>query len=267
MPVSFSLITLNCFGALAPGTARRLLALARQLEQSAIQVACLQEVQLYTHQKLLAQASAGYPFHAHQPGIYSPKGGLLTLARLPIAQHHFEPYREQGRWYLPTIMDKLLRKGMLITTFVWGQLPVVIINTHLMANYSADWPRRGVFAQMQQKQLHQLANAVLRQPTEALVVVVGDFNIPRDSALYADFLSRAGLTDPLAGDTRPTHRPPLGVLTRYSFAIDFILVRIPAALPSLKMECDLCFLEKVWLDNRHQDYLSDHNGLKISFSR
>ncbi len=266
MPASFSLITLNCFGALAPGTTRRLLALAQKLEQSAIQVACLQEVQLHSHQKLLAQASAGYPFHAHQPGIYSPKGGLLTLARQPIAHQNFEQYQEQGCWYLPTLMDKLLRKGMLITTFAWGQLPVVVINTHIMANYSADWPRRGVFAQMQQKQLHQLAGTVAQQPAEALVVVVGDFNIPRHSALYTDFLNHAGLTDPLAGDTRPTHRPPPGVPTRYSLPIDFILVRVPAAQPSLKIECDLCFLDKVWLDNRHQDYLSDHNGLKISFT-
>ena len=265
MSVSLSVLTLNCFGAPVPTTRRRLLALARELEKSPFQLVCLQEVQLVMYQKLLIQACASFPFQAFQPYLHSPKGGLVTLSRVPLTTQHFETYSEQGRWYLPTVMDNFLRKGMLITSFQWADIPMVIMNTHILANYSADWERRGVFARMQEKQLRQLAETVAVQPKNALVVVVGDFNIPRGSHLYTDFLRQTGLVDPLAGDRRPTHRPPPGVPAHYSLPIDFALVRVPPT-HSLKITCDLRFSNKVQLDYNYHDYLSDHNGIEVCFT-
>ena len=265
MPVSLSVLTLNCFGAPVPTTRRRLLALARELEQSSLQLVCLQEVQLVMYQKLLIQACASYPFQAFQPYLHSPKGGLVTLSRVPLTTHHFETYTEQGRWYLPTVMDNFLRKGILVTSLHWADYPVVILNTHILANYSGDWERQGVFARMQEKQLRQLADTVAAQPPNALVVVVGDFNIPRGSRLYRDFLHQTGLTDPLAGDRRPTHRPPPGVPEQYSLPIDFVFARVPAP-HSLQIHCDLRFSSKVQLDHRYHDYISDHNGIEVRFT-
>lgn len=265
MSVSLSVLTLNCFGAPVPTTRRRLLALARELEQSPFQLVCLQEVQLVMYQKLLIQACASYPFQAFQPYLHSPKGGLVTLSRMPLTTQRFETYTEQGRWYLPTVMDNFLRKGILITSLHWAGIPVVIMNTHILANYSGDWERRGVFARMQEKQLRQLAEAVAVQPANALVVVVGDFNMPRGSRLYTDFLRETGLADSLAGDRRPTHRPPPGVPAHYSLPIDFTFVRVPPTL-SLQMTCDLRFSSKLQLDRRYHDYLSDHNGIEVCFT-
>jgi endonuclease/exonuclease/phosphatase (EEP) superfamily protein YafD len=265
MSASLSLLSLNCFGTPVPTTRRRLLALARQLEQSTLQVVCLQEVQLVMYQNLLIRACASYPFQAYQPYLHSPKGGLVTLSRVPLVTQHFETYAEQGRWYLPTVMDNFLRKGMLITSLHWADLPVVVVNTHVLANYSADWERQGVFARMQEKQLRQLAETVAVQPTEALVVVAGDFNIPRGSRLYTDLLHQTGLVDPLAGDRRPTHRPPPGVPAHYSLPIDFVFVRVPPTL-SLQITCDLRFSSKLPLDHKYHDYLSDHNGVEVCFT-
>lgn len=265
MPVSLSVLTLNCFGAPVPTTRRRLLALARELEQSALQLVCLQEVQLVMYQKLLIQACASYPFQAFQPYLHSPKGGLVTLSRVPLTTQHFETYTEQGRWYLPTVMDNFLRKGILITSLHWADFPVVVMNTHVLANYSGDWERQGVFARMQEKQLRQLAEAVAAQPSNALVVVVGDFNIPRGSRLYTDFLHQTGLVDPLAGDLRPTHRPPPGVPAHYSLPIDFVLVRVPSP-HLLQIACDLRFSSKLQLDHKYHDYISDHNGIEVRFT-
>jgi endonuclease/exonuclease/phosphatase (EEP) superfamily protein YafD len=242
-----------------------LLALARELEESPFQLVCLQEVQLVMYQKLLIQSCASYPFQAFQPYLHSPKGGLVTLSRMSLTTQHFETYTEQGRWYLPTVMDNFLRKGMLITSLHWADFPVVIINTHILANYSGDWERRGVFARMQEKQLSQLAKKVAGQPSNALVVVVGDFNIPRGSRLYSDFLQQTGLVDPLAGDRRPTHRPPPGVPAHYSLPIDFALVRVPASR-FLQIKCDLRFSSKLQLDYKYHDYLSDHNGIEVCFT-
>ena len=265
MTVSLSLLTLNCFGTPVPRARRRLLALASQLEGSNIQLVCLQEVQLVYYQRLLIRACASYPFQAYEPHLHSPKGGLVTLSRVPLTTHQFETYGEQGRWYLPTAMDRFLRKGMLISSLHWDGVPVVVINTHVLANYNGDWERQGVFARMQEKQLLQLAEIVKVQPSDALVVVVGDFNVPRGSRLYTNFLLWTGLTDTLAEDRRPTHRPPRGVPAHYSLPIDFVFVRVPPTLP-LQIACDLRFSDKLEVSHRYHDYLSDHNAIEVSFT-
>ena len=265
MTAPLSLLSLNCFGTPVPTTRRRLQTLAHHLEQSSLQIVCLQEVQLAMYQNLLFQACVSYPFQAYEPHLHCPKGGLVTLSRAPLATQHFETYAEQGRWYLPTAMDRFLRKGMLISSFQWGNVPVVVINTHILANYSGDWERKGVYARMQEKQLRQLADTVAAQPSHSLVAVVGDFNLPRGSQLYHNFLQQTGLTDALAGDPRPTHRPPPGVPAQYSLPIDFVFTRIPSSL-SLQVTGDLRFSNKLDLTDRHHDYLSDHNAIEVGFA-
>ena len=243
-----------------PNTGRRLLALADELERRDDVVVCLQEVQLNRYRKMLHRACRSFPHHIHEPYLQCPKGGLLTLARVPVTSTQFIPYTERGLWYTPMIMDRLLYKGMLVTTFAWAGTPVTVINTHILANYVGDWERRGMHARIEEKQLRQLAETVRSQPAETLTIVVGDFNIPRGSRLYRDFLELSELHDPLAGDTRPTHRPPFGVPSRYALPIDYVLVRKPSA-HSLKIDCDLCFSNKLWRNGWRQDYLSDHNGI------
>jgi len=266
MAESFSLLTLNCFGGYLPNTARRLLALAHELERRTDQVVCLQEIQRNAYLRLLLRACHSYPFHAYEPYFRCPKGGLLTLSRLAIKNKQFISYTDRGLWYTPMIMDNLLYKGMLIIELEWEDVPLVVINTHLLANYIGDWEWHGRHAQVEEKQLRQLAATVKTQPTEALVVVAGDFNIPRGSRLYQDFLALSGLEDPLAEDTRPTHRPPLGVPAQYALPIDYVLVRMPADR-ALKLHCDLYFTEKQGLYGRHHGYISDHNGIGIQITR
>ena len=265
MSASLSLLSLNCFGTPVPTTRRRLQALAHHLEQSSLQIVCLQEVQLVRYQNLLFQACVSYPFQAYEPHLHCPKGGLVTLSRAPLASGYFETFAEQGRWYLPTAMDRFLRKGMLISSLHWGDVPVVVINTHILANYGGDWERHGMFTRMQEKQLIQLADTVAAQPSNALVAVVGDFNLPRASRLYQDFLGQTGLMDVLAGDQRPTHRPPRGVPAHYSLPIDFVFIRVPDSL-SLQITEDLRFSSKLDLTHRHRDYVSDHNAIEVGFT-
>jgi endonuclease/exonuclease/phosphatase (EEP) superfamily protein YafD len=155
---------------------------------------------------------------------------------------------------------------MLIHKFAWAGLSMVVINTHILANYVGDWERHGLYSQVEAKQLGQLAETVRRQSKDSIIIVVGDFNIPRGSKLYQDFLANSGLSDPLAGDTRPTLRLPRGIPARFSFPIDYVLTRMPETCP-LKIDCDLCFSSKYWIDRRHQDYLSDHHGIEIRITR
>lgn len=265
MSDSFSLLTFNCFGGYLPFTSRRLLALGRELERRPDQVVCLQEIQLNRYRRLLEKACASYPYSFYEPYLHCPKGGLLTLSRIPMSKH-FEPYAEQGLWYTPMLMDRQLYKGMLIHDFGWAGIRMVVINTHILANYVGDWERRGLYSQVEEKQLGQLAETVRSRPKDSIIIVVGDFNIPRGSKLYQDFLAHSGLTDPLAGDTRPTLRLPRGIPTRFSFPIDYVLIRMPETCP-LNVECDLCLSNKYWIGRWRQDYLSDHHGIEIRIKR
>lgn len=262
MAHSFSLLTLNCFGLWLPNTRRRLLALAKELEGSSYQVVCLQEIQLHRYRKVLVEGCASYSYAVFEPYIHCPKGGLLTLSRLPLTSSFFQPYEERGLWYTPMLLDRLFFKGMLITKLTWANNPIVIINTHLLANFAGDWERHGMYARSEEKQLRQLAETVKSQPDDSIVIVVGDFNIPRGGGLYEDFLAHSELTDLLAGDTRPTLRLPLGAHSGFSLPIDYVLVRMPEK-ESLTIHCDLCFSGKYKINNRHQGYLSDHHGVEV----
>lgn len=258
----FSLVTFNCFGAPAPNVRRRLLALAQELNRRADSVVCLQEAQAHAYRKLLIQACTRYPFTCYQPFVHAPKGGLLTLATLPIEQYEFMLYRSREIVRPAALMDWVLHKGVLLTRLSLAGLPIVVLNTHLSANYSVNWNTDNHYARIEHGQLQQLAEIVRAQPPEALVVAAGDFNIPRGSWLYNDFLRESGMVDPLAGDTRPTHRPPLRLPSRFAKPIDFALVRLPE-LPGLSIYSDICFDQPVPLAGGRSGYLSDHYGVEL----
>ena len=163
------------------------------------------------------------------------------------------------------LLDRLFFKGMSIASLSWKDIPIVIINTHLLANFAGDWERHGMYARVEEKQLWQLSEMVNAQTADSVVIVVRDFNIPRGSGLYRDFIVHSGLTDLLADDTRPTLRIPFNGASRFSLSIDYILVRIPHKYP-LQVNCDLCFSEKYAISSKQEGYLSDHFGIEVQIT-
>lgn len=261
---TFSLITFNCFGVPAPATHRRLLALAGELNRSDTTVVCLQEVQAQPYRVLLTRACSAYPYVAFEPYFHAPKGGLLTLAREPIAARSFELYRDRGQWYSPALADVALAKGILRTTFVIDGCDVVVLNTHLSANYRGDWANDNSYTRTERRQLLQLAEVIARQPAEAVVIICGDFNVPRGSELYHEFVRAAGVLDPLANHMRPTYRPLPGIPARYALPIDFTFVR-PSARFHVEATSSQRFAERVPFGSG-QGFLSDHIGLELQVS-
>lgn len=260
---TFSLLTFNCFGGVNWTTPRRLRSLVHELHELAATVVCLQEVQTNLALRLLLRASTAYPAHAYLPGLSAPRGALLTLARTPLHSPHFIRYTTQGAWFGPTVMDQLTQKGMLISRTQQGDQQVIVINTHLVANYMANWQPALRAARDQQSQLHQLAATVHGQPANAIVLVAGDFNIPRGSWLYTEFLERSGLQDPLAGDERPTYRPFPGVPVRYALPIDFVFLRTPPGVAT-HTETSFYFTEQRPYVGGGRGYLSDHLGIRVT---
>lgn len=259
----FSMITLNCFGVPTTSTRRRLYTLAQEVNHRPAAVVCLQEVQAHRYRKLLTHACRHvYPYHAAETFIHAPKGGLLTLSQMPIYGNDFTLYEARGLWYTPALADWILHKGVLCTQLMLGDMRVVVLNTHLTANYRGRWGRDDMFAQQEHRQLQQLAQIVTMQPLDVLVIVAGDFNIPRGSWLYDEFLAASGLTDPLADDMQPTLRLPRGMPQRFAMPIDYALIRAPK-LPNLHVSSQLRFKDKVTLIGGGDAYLSDHVGVEL----
>jgi endonuclease/exonuclease/phosphatase (EEP) superfamily protein YafD len=262
---TLSLLTFNTFAILNWDTPFRIVAFSKELAKLGADIVCLQEIHQHLFRRTLTTAT---PYHVdaiHAPKRGRPRGGLVTFSRLPVVTHNYTSYVEQGLWYGLEIMDRLLDKGLLITHYEHAGLSIIVINTHIMANYTANYDRKGRPALRQQAQLRQLATVVTALPTDALVILVGDFNLPRGSWLYQDFLEASGMEDSMAGDTRPTYRPLPGVPSHYALPIDFVFVRRPQHL-SITIDSQLCLDQPVQLVGNYRNFLSDHVGILSSFT-
>lgn len=262
----FNLVTLNAFGVPTVRTRTRLRSLARELNDRALHVVCLQEVQMHRYVPIFNEGLTNFPYASWEPYLYAPKGGLMTLSREAQESAAFLPFKARG-WLLgPTIADWMLFKGMLITRLTHRRVPITVINTHLAANYSGNWSPSNRYAKLEALQLTQLAEVVRREDPRQLVIVAGDFNIPRYSWLYHEFLERSGLHDPLGDQQEPTYRPdsrlPAAFSAMLNVAIDHALVRLPPGLEAT-LTSTIILKDKVELLDGRTAHLSDHYGIHL----
>jgi endonuclease/exonuclease/phosphatase family metal-dependent hydrolase len=263
---SLNLVTLNIFGVpFMQDTRARLATIARELDSHALDVICLQEVQLFTYVPLLDEAFSKFPFKAYERFIYAPKGGLLTFSRRRLERTDFILYPERGWWHTPSLADRLLHKGILLIELRYADQHVIILNTHLTANYNGDWSPVNRYARLAHAQLRQLAEVVNQLNPASIVIIAGDFNLPRHSWLYDDFMARTGVIDPLAGDLTPTYYPIVSLPDRYQQAIDYTFVRIPPNCP-VKVRAKLVFTQEVTLTSGSSGRVSDHAGIELSLN-
>jgi endonuclease/exonuclease/phosphatase family metal-dependent hydrolase len=262
----FNLVTLNAFGVPSGRTRARLQTIARELNDRALHAVCLQEVQLHGYVPVLSKAFTNFGYASWEPHLYAPKGGLMTLTTKEQQNVQFIPYESRG-WFLgPTIADRMLYKGMLLCTVEHHSVPITIINTHLAANYSGNCSRTNRYAKLEAAQLRQLASVVNIQPEDHIVVVVGDFNIPRYSWLYHEFLEATHLFDPLGQTQNPTYRTnphlPAFFSSMLNVAIDHALIRTPKSFP-LVVESSIILQDKVKMVDGRNAHLSDHYGIHV----
>ena len=259
-----TVITMNCLGLPVPipGLRRRLQALGRALAESDADLVCLQEVGRWRYLPLLRHDTARWPHAAAVDYPFAPKGGLVTLSRLPVVVPEYHAFRERGRMVSAHTAERFQGKGVLQTIVDVGEQRAVILNTHLAANYNAQWSYTNPYAKVERAQLEEIALLVERIPSEAILVVAGDFNVPRGSWLYQELLEATGLHDPLGESTEPTYRPLPGMPARAAQALDHVLVRVPTQIP-VEVRAELCFREPVPLTYGATGYLSDHVGVRM----
>ena len=255
---------MNCLGlpVPVPGLRRRLRALGRVLAASDCDIACLQEVGQWRHLPLVRHTEERWPHALAIDYPYAPKGGLVILSRLPLETTSYASFLERGRMMSLHATERHQSKGMLETHLRLGQQDVVVINTHLSANYNANWTYSNPYAKVERAQLREIVATVKAIPQETLVIVAGDFNVPRGSWLYNEFVRAADLYDPLGTSQTPTYRPLPGLPANALQALDHILVR-RGTLEDLSFDAEILFGEPTVLAHGTLGYLSDHLAVRL----
>lgn len=250
--VPVRLLTLN---ALFKGDVRpRLRALGGLLDEAGHDIVCLQEVMYRRNAHLVHRLTTHLPHRAWSGSVFL-KGGLVLLSRWPIRRYEFAPYP----MLRPVRGELLMRKGAQVAVVDTPTGGLAVVNTHLSANRDDDWSPDNRYTRIGQAELRRLAEALSTLDSELPVVVVGDFNLPRESAVLTAFAGTAGLRDVLAGDTSPTYRPTPS--WPHPPALDHVLVR-SAAGQELTARARLVFQDAVTLADGRSVYLSDHYGIE-----
>lgn len=232
------------FNTLYRGQARaRIRALCSVLEASDYDIVCLQELAYPQNFELVRSLTPSFPYVSHGARLPLVRGGLLTLSRIPIVGSRFAKFGPHG----PLRGEMSWRKGVLTTRFAQDDVFFSVANTHLSANKTGSWDRSVPFTRVQRAELADLTRAVTQISTGEPVVAVGDFNVPRDSWLLAEFLAATGLRDAFAGSTESTYRSWSGG------SLDQVLVS-----PNLRATASVALTEKTRLDTGQFAYLSDH---------
>ena len=261
MNSEFSLLSLNTYGIPFFLSSRRLARMAKVLEVHGTTVICLQEVQQNAYVPVLTKHLGAYNYRAAFPHHYAPKGGLCTFSRCPMTHVSFEAYRDRGLRWLVTFADWALFKGVLITHLQLEDLQIIILNTHLNANYAGIWHRTNPLVITQSRQVQQLTQLLQKLPGEALIIVCGDFNFPRESFLYEQLVSQNGLFDPLKNDAKPTfHLSPL-IPSLWNTSLDFIFLRFPQG-KEFQTQSEITVIEENH-KNPFKRFLTDHSALAI----
>ncbi len=229
--------------------------IATALDAGDVDVACFQEVFTWWHLRLLARPMRSFGYVSCRPSPLGPAGGLVTFSRRPVSG---TIYRGFG---IPPRADRISRaarfragmKGALVSRLACPGL--CIVNTHPVANRDGDWSRASRFYPLHRAQFDALTRAVLSVPAPA--VVCGDFNIDRDSSLFAEFLAGTGLADAFEGSCPATFRAEYLPPGEMPHCIDFILTG-----DGVKAEAGaVLFAGKEPLPGG-PGYVSDHLGLR-----
>ena len=133
------------------------------------------------------------------------------------------------------------------------------MNTHTTSNKDGDWSPANRHYPVHRTQLAALA--ALMRGINGPAVLCGDFNIPRDDALFAGFLADSGLSDAFGGTCPATYRAEYLPADATAHCVDFILTS-----PGVRARSRGLLLPDKHPSLPAPGYLSDHVGLTATLS-
>jgi endonuclease/exonuclease/phosphatase family metal-dependent hydrolase len=261
----FSLLSLNTFGVPFYLSISRLKRLSSELKRMAPGVICLQEIQQNAYVKLLMHHLSSHKHSAYVRNLSAPKGGLFTASVYPFIKQQFIPFPNQGKFLSIGFSDRWLYKGVLVTSFDMGGREIVVMNTHLQANYRSDWRLSNSQTKIQIDQVNYLAELAHAQPDNAWVIVCGDFNFPPFTPAYNRMVSESGLMDLLVEDPRPTYRPFPLVPGNWRIKLDYLFYRRPQE-ETMIATADIIPINDSAAKLPFRRFLTDHNALLLTIT-
>ncbi len=180
---------------MAPDTSDRLRRIGEGFAEDPADVWALQEVWTEEAQRDLAAAAreAGYA-HVWHPDQGRGGSGLFLASRLPLADVRLETYRTAGIATHIHRGDYAGGKGFATARLETDAGPLVLVNTHLHAQYAP--PRSDLYHAHRVGQVVQLAYALraVREP----IVALGDFNLREARPEYEILQGLTGFVDAAA---------------------------------------------------------------------
>jgi endonuclease/exonuclease/phosphatase family metal-dependent hydrolase len=268
MPIRVA--TLNIWslpGPLARHKPERMSAIGAALQGLDLDVMAFQEVWTEPSREALIAAvkRAGLTHVWHNPAL-SGGSGLLVASQLPIREVHFEAFAAQGFAERIQHMDFYSGKGFTRIGVETPDGPLVLVDTHLHANYSHHG-EPDEYVGVRAAQFIQIATG-LSSVTDP-VIALGDFNLRDDEDAYAMLRGLSGLRD-LAAELdhrqatslkqNPYH-PPDYIDER----IDYVFCRDGASVGLQPKSIKRCFDEILDFGGEAGTY-SDHAGLVAELS-
>ena len=266
--MKLSLLDFNTFGTpfFSPNITVRYQHIAQTINEEAPDIVCLQEVQSYYHLFLLKKYLTAYPHLIYKKYTYGPKGGLVIASKVPFEDVKYKSFTELGSFRNISFYTRLLQNGMLICKL--KDVPVTIINTHLVSDFEFDWSTQNKLYETVQAQVEQTTHEVNRIAKKGhSVIITGDFNMKKKAKLYDFFLDQTKAKDAFAQATEPTYykdRLKYRFNGKSSERIDFIFMKDLAKHLKIQKTSQL-FEHQVTLSKDKRSYLSDHIGLKVDF--
>ncbi len=236
----------------------RLQIVAENLKKENPDVILLQELFTYLHLRFLRQLLPPYQLF-YQPFIYGPRGGLVIFSKMPIKKIQYIDFEVKGSLWNKSLTGPITKKGMLIAHC--QSLPLTLINTHLTQNSDHDWSDHNRYTKILMKQLHQLTHE-MKKIKNTNLILAGDFNMPKTTHLYSDFINATQLTDAFSQYQNSTYHTDVIPFFTPERREDYIFYRGE----NIKcVQTSELFKEKYRFPDGTNLYLSDHIALKAQF--
>lgn len=272
MQKNISILSLNMFGTpfhpqqiirslMRNAVRKRFSAIAEIIAHLNTDVLLLQEVHDYPHLLFLKKLLPMYPHIAYRHMLYGPRGGLVIFSKLPLTSIHYYDFQTKGKLHNKSITGHLSMKGILQARL--KQENLWIINTHLTQNSDHDFTSTNRYVPILLSQLHQLAVHInIIKDRGGNLILGGDFNMPKDTKFYKDFLGVTNLKDAFPRDSFPTYHESFLPKGKYVGRVDYIFVT--NGIKTLKKSY---ILKKPLRDHSGElFYASDHMGLVATLS-
>ncbi len=270
MKNSLQIISYNVFGSpfhgerilktfLKTKIRKRFRLIAQEINKRETDIIFFQEVHTYPHLFVLKKAlSQTYKVY-FQPGIFGPKGGLVTFSKLKFTKKIFIDFAEKGALWNKSVTGPLTQKGMLLLKENGSNL--WFINTHLTQNSKGNWNEKSIYTKLLTSQLKQCASLVNSLKNKNYNAIIGgDFNTPATSHLYQAFLNDANVVDVFEEDTTSTFIVWFDDI-KFSERLDYIFYTKNAGISVHDKK--LLFTEPLKIDKGDEQLLSDHVALEV----